>query len=262
MSHVLNSDTVKLKPQVIAQTDDYLVINKPAGLAAHGGGNLKEATLADWLLEMCPDLEKVGEDPSRPGLVHRLDKEVSGLMVIAKNQTSFLSLKNQFKNRQVHKEYLALVHGCLNKEAGQINFPIVRAKDGHRMAALPAGTAELLMRKNPHSRDQGNIDNWLKSRPAQTEFKLIKKFINYSLVRVKILTGRTHQIRVHFFASGHPLVGDQLYGNTKIQTKNKKWNLGRIWLVADRLSFQDLAGQKQEFSLATPPELLACLPKN
>lgn len=251
-----------IESKVIAETSDYLVIDKPAGLAVHGGGNIQEPTLIDWLLAKYPKIKTVGEDETRPGIVHRLDKEVSGLMVIAKNNQSFSSLKNQFKNRQIHKEYLALVHGHLKQDHGLINFSITRSRDGHRMAALPSGTEELLLRKSPRGRDQGNIDSWLKARTAETEFNVLKKFINYSLVQVQIKTGRTHQIRVHFFAYGHPLVGDRLYGAKKLQLKNEKLGLKRVWLLANHLSFRDLSGKIQKFTLETPTELLGCLPKN
>lgn len=251
-----------LVPKIISETSDYLVIDKPAGLAVHAGGNLKEPTLADWLLAAYPDIKDVGDDPVRPGIVHRLDKEVSGLMVIAKNQPSFNSLKNQFKERTVKKEYTALVHGQISPEWGEIAFPITRSQDGYKMAALPLGSEELLSRRHPRNRDQGNIDSWIKSKAALTEFETIKKLVNFTLLKVGIKTGRTHQIRVHFFALGHPLVGDPLYFTRKTAEKNKKINLGRIFLVADHLIFRDLQGAEQEFSLELPEELQAALPKN
>lgn len=250
------------EPEIISDTPDYLVINKPAGLAVHAGGNLQEPTLADWLIAKYPKIKNVGDDPIRPGLVHRLDKEVSGLMVVAKNAKSFENLKNQFKDREINKEYVALVHGKLHNDDGVINFPITRSKDGYKMAALPANTTELLTRRHPKGRDQGNIAGWFKSRTALTEFTVLKKFVNYTLLRVNIKTGRTHQIRVHFFAYGHPLVGDSLYCTPKTKAKNKKINLGRVFLVADHLSFRDLKGETRSFKIDLPPELLAALPKN
>jgi len=246
---------------VIFEDKDYLVINKPAGLAVHGGGNLKEPTLADWLIARYPAIKTVGDDASRPGLVHRLDKEVSGLMVIAKTQTAYENLKNQFKDRAVNKEYRALCYGQVANDTGVIDFPLKRAADGHRMAALPKGAEDLLRRPSPRNRDRGNISGFFRAKEAHTEFKVLKRFINYTLLRVKIKTGRTHQIRVHFFAAGHPLVGDPLYATVKTKAKNKKLALGRIWLVADHLSFKDLKGQKQAFSLDLPAELKAILPK-
>lgn len=256
----MNLDDFKI--EIIAETSDYLVINKPAGLAVHGGGNLKEPTLADWLIKKYPKIKKVGDDPIRPGLVHRLDREVSGLMVIAKNNQSFINLKNQFKEREIVKEYLALVYGRLSKDEGIIDFPITRSSEGYKMAALPNNASELLNRRHPQVRDQGNIESWLKSRQALTEFETIQKFINYTLLRVKIKTGRTHQIRVHFFAYGHPLVGDNLYCTKKTKEKNKKLPLNRVFLVACRLQFKSRDGQKQEFKINLPVELKNYLPRH
>jgi 23S rRNA pseudouridine1911/1915/1917 synthase len=250
-----------MTPHVIFEDNNYLVINKPAGLAVHGGGNLKEATLADWLIKFYPEIKKVGDDPARPGLIHRLDKDVSGLMVIAKTQAAFDNLKEQFKNREINKEYIALVYGQVVNETGEINFPIKRARAGYKMAALPLKTANLLTRPNPKNRDQGNIAGFFKAKEAITEFKILKKFVNYTLLRVKIKTGRTHQIRVHFFAYGHPLVGDNLYSTKKTKEKNKKLQLGRVFLVASHLSFHDLAGEKRDFKIDLPTELKNWLPK-
>ncbi len=242
-------------PEIIFENNDYLVINKPAGLVVHGGGNVKEETLADLLVARYPKIKTVGDDPIRPGIVHRLDKEVSGLMVIAKNQESFLNLKDQFKDRDINKEYIALVHGKTVNDFGSINFSIKRSSEGYKMAALPLNTADLLSRRQPKERDKGNLDGFFKAREAITEYTVIKHFVNYTLLQVKIKTGRTHQIRVHFFALGHPLVGDNLYFNKKSKAQNKKINLGRIFLVANKLSFKDKDGTKQAFSLEMPTEL-------
>ncbi|HBA36257.1 TPA: RluA family pseudouridine synthase [Candidatus Falkowbacteria bacterium] len=258
----MTTKLLSVVPEIISDNGEYLIINKPAGLAVHGGGNLKEPTLADWLIAKYPKIKTVGDDPARPGLVHRLDKDVSGLMVIAKNNKSFANLKNQFKSREINKEYLALVHGRLLKDEDTIDFPIKRSAAGYKMAALPLNSSRLLTRRHPQGRDQGNIDGWFKSRPATTEFTVLKKFVNYAFLRVKIITGRTHQIRVHLSAYGHPLVGDDLYGTKKTKAKNKKLALGRIFLVANHLSFLDLKGKQQDFSLSLPAELEAVLPKH
>jgi 23S rRNA pseudouridine1911/1915/1917 synthase len=249
-------------PQIIAETSDYLVINKPAGLAVHSGGNLKGPTLIDWLIANYPKIKDVGEDLTRPGLVHRLDKNVSGLMVVAKNNKSFLSLKNQFKERSVIKEYIALVYGQMISDDGIIDFPITRSKSGYKMAALPVKTEDLLFRHHPRRRDQGNVNSWFKSRTALTEFDVIKKFINYTLVKVRIKTGRTHQIRVHFFAYGHPLVGDDLYYTKKTKVKNEKLKLNRVFLVSVHLGFKDLQEKSQSFIIDLPDELTKVLPKH
>ncbi len=248
-------------PEIIFEDANYLVINKPAGLTVHGGSGIDEITLADLLLARMPDIATVGEDPIRPGIVHRLDKEVSGLMVIAKTEDAFRSLKEQFQKRDINKEYLALVHGQLSKDEDEINFPIKRSRDGHKMAALPLNVDQLLHRRRPQSRDEGNITGLFKAREAITQFQVLKKFINYTYVSVKIKTGRTHQIRVHFFAYGHPLAGDNLYFTKKTKVKNEKLGLGRVFLVASRLAFKDLAGEQREFALNLPIELEARLPK-
>ena len=242
-------------PEIVFETDDYLVINKPAGLAVHGGGNIKDTTLADLLIERYPKIKTVGDDPARPGIVHRLDKDVSGLMVVAKNNETFLYLKNQFKDRDIHKEYIALVNGKILNDFGEIDFPIKRSREGYKMAAMPHNTVDLLSRRKPTDRDQGNLEGMFKAREAITEYTVIKRFIHYTLVQVKIKTGRTHQIRVHFFALGYPLVGDPLYFNKKSKIQNKKANLGRIFLAANKLSFKDRSGETKDFSLEMPAEL-------
>ena len=232
--------------QVIADNKEYIVVNKPSGLTIHGADHIKEITLSDLILKKYPKIKKVGEDPSRPGIVHRIDKEVSGLVVAAKTQDSFDSLKKQFKERTVEKQYMALVYGKIEKEADIINFPINRASAGHKMAALPAtvkGSANIAGRK------------------AITEFKIIKNFINYTLIEVNIKTGRTHQIRVHMAAYGHPIVGDNLYSTKKTREQNKKLELGRIFLFANKLSFNDLTGESREFKINMPEELEKFLEK-
>jgi len=223
------------KIKVIADTNEYLVINKPSGLIVHGAEHIKDYTLADWLIKKYPKIIKVGENSVRPGIVHRLDKDVSGVMVIAKTQDSFDSLKEQFQKRKVKKEYTALVYGRIGKDGDEINFPIKRSGNGYKMAAIPTAIE--------------------KSRIAITEFKIIKKFINYTLLKVKIKTGRTHQIRVHMLAYGHPVVGDNLYNTKKTREQNSKLNSERIFLVADSLSFYDLKGELQSFKIKLPKNL-------
>lgn len=237
---------------IIFEDNNYLVIDKPSGIAVHAGGNIVGPTLVDWLLDYYPKIKTIGEDPIRPGIVHRLDKEVSGLMVIAKTQESFNDLKQQFKNRTIHKQYTALVHGQLSKAYDTINFPIKRSSEGYKMAAMPHNTDHLLIRHNPKNRDRGNIEGTFKSKEAITEFQILQKLINYTLIKVTIKTGRTHQIRVHFFAYGHPLVGDNLYCTSKTKVKNKKINLSRIFLVADSLSFLNLDKKELSFSINLP----------
>ena len=229
--------------QIIAETNDYLVINKPAGLIVHGGNGITEPTLTDALEKKYPALR--GDDPLRPGIVHRLDKEASGAMVIAKTQDMFESLKEQFQARTVTKKYLALVYGAIEKEHDEITFAIARSAKGYKMAARPA--------------NQDGLPAGLAGRRAVTEIFIKQKFINYTLLDVVIKTGRTHQIRVHLAAYGHPIVGDDLYGTRTTKELNKKLGLGRIWLHACVLGFDDLQNRRQEFSIELPPELKSIL---
>lgn len=250
-----------LEPTIIFENDDYLVINKPAGLIVHGGTGITESVLTDWLRVRYPEIENVGDDPIRPGIVHRLDKEASGLMVIAKNQKAFNYFKKQFQNRKITKKYIALAHGAISKEEDTIAFPIKRSKDGYKMAALPVSSETISDKNKPNNRDRGTLRAQEESKEAITEFCVLHRYINYTLLDVTIKTGRTHQIRVHFYAYGHPLVGDPLYWTKKSKVKNEKIKLGRIFLVAKELSFKDLDGEKQKFSIELPADLQSFLDK-
>lgn len=236
MSEAKPDESKKLfsKIKIIAETNDYVVLNKPAGLLMHPASNVNAVSLVDWLLQTYPKIRQVGEDPMRPGIMHRLDREVSGLVVVAKNQNSFDDLKRQFKSRLIMKEYTALVHGADLPDMGEINFLIERSSQGYKMAAKPLSQT---------------------GKTAITTFTVMKRFHNYTLVTVHIKTGRTHQIRAHFSAYNHPVVGDDLYTGLKLRTLNKKLDLGRIFLIATKLSFIDIKGQKQTFSIKIPNNL-------
>ncbi len=222
------------KIKIIAETDDYVVINKPAGLLMHPASNVNAISLVDWLLENYPKIRSVGEDPLRPGIMHRLDREVSGLVVVAKNQNSFDDLKRQFKSRLIKKEYTTLVHGADMPDEGEINFLIERSTQGYKMAAKPLNQT---------------------GKNALTNFTVKTRYHNYTLLSVHIKTGRTHQIRAHFSAYNHPVVGDDMYTGLKLRGLNKKIDLGRIFLVATNLSFTDLKGKRQDFSIKIPTNL-------
>lgn len=228
-----------MKYQKIFVNDEFIVINKPAGLLVHGAKHISEESLVDELLKEFPEITKVGDDPDRPGLMHRLDKLASGLMVVARTQDSFDNLKKQFQKREVTKIYTALVFGKVIKDEDEIDFPIDRSAKGFKMAALP------------RSKDGVNNEE---GRRAFSEFTVIQRFINYTLLQVKIKTGRTHQIRVHMAAYGHPLVGDDLYGTAKTKIKNKKLGVSRIYLVASELTFKDLTGEQHHFKIDLPDE--------
>lgn len=227
----LKTESDQPKIDIIDETAEFLVINKPAGLTVHGRNDY---TLADWLKTKYPEIERVGDDPERPGIVHRLDKDVSGLMVIAKTQASFNNLKKQFQNRTITKEYTALVHGKIQRDSSTINFPIRRASEGYKMAAIP-----LTIKGKPTET----------GRLAETEFRIITRLVNYTLLKVKIKTGRTHQIRVHLAAYDHPVVGDRIYGTAKTRRQNQTLGLNRIFLIADHLRFTDLAGEAKDYKI-------------
>lgn len=215
-----------LSPEVIKETPDWIVIDKPSGLLVHPTAENETDTLADWLVEHDPKIGKVGEDPSRPGIMHRLDREVSGLMVIAKNQNAFDDLKKQFAEHSTGKTYLALAHGNLPKDEGEIKFKIARSKQGGRMAARPEGD------------EQG--------KAAWTHYKVTKRFKNANLVELQIMSGRTHQIRAHLFAMSCPVVGDTLYTRKDI----KPIKTPRLLLQAVKLEFDDPKTQeRQKFEL-------------
>jgi 23S rRNA pseudouridine1911/1915/1917 synthase len=246
------------QPEVIAETEDYLVINKPAGLLVHPTEKQEDWSVAAWLKEYAPAVTKIfqqdklltEEERQRPGIVHRLDADVSGLMVIAKTLPMYFCLKEQFQERKIKKIYLALVYGVTTKESGDINLPIGRATAGHKMAA----------HTTQHPDD----------RSAKTEYQTLRRFLNHSFLAVTIHTGRTHQIRAHLQAIGYPLVGDPIYhpkkDNFHDSTKKIKikHDLDRPFLHSANLGFYDLANNWQEFSSPLPAELdayLAQLPK-
>ncbi len=223
-----------LGKMIVEETPGWIVVNKPAGILVHPDTLHKDGTLVDLLIEHYPPLVKVGEDLERPGIVHRLDKEVSGLMVVAKTQDAFDGLKNQFSHHQTKKIYLALVQGAPPKEEGDIRFRIARSGTKARMAA------------RPESESRG--------KAAWSHYKVIKKSRKYSLLQVEILSGRTHQIRAHLFALGCPVVGDQLYVG-----KDAKGRLGRegrsdrIMLQSVELTFND-PGNNEKLTFKLPPD--------
>ena len=230
-------EKILIEPEIIQEADDYLIINKPAGLIVHPTEGLKEKTLTDYLKERYPEIAQVGDDPLRPGLVHRLDKDVSGLMILARNQKMFMHLKEQFQNRTIEKKYLALVHGQVLNDHDIINFPLKRSKLSGKMVSKPKGEA---------------------GKDSITEFDIKQRFVNYTFLDVNLKTGRSHQIRAHLQAYGHPLVGDKLYKNKKLKVKIE---LNRIFLHSYYLSFTDLAGEIQTFEQPLPDQLNDILKK-
>ncbi len=228
---------------VLEEANDYLVINKPAGLLVHETDAHEVGTLADWIVEKYPEIRGVGEAANRPGIVHRLDKEASGLMVIAKNQAMFEHLKQQFQARTIDKEYEVLVHGIMPDNYGVIDFDIDRGSDGSMVSRPKIDKTTL---KGAAHEQPG--------KAALTEFTVLKQYARFALLRVKIHTGRTHQIRVHMRAFNHPVVGDDLYFNTKLNRK-RDHALGRLFLHAAKLGFDDLDGKRVVFEVTLPDKL-------
>lgn len=198
----------KIPLQIVFENDSVIVVNKPAGMVVHPSAGHSSSTLVHALLAHLPQLTDQA-DKQRPGIVHRLDKDTSGLILVAKSETSQLWLQQQFSSRQVEKTYLALVDGHPRTQRGRIEASIYRhPNDRKKMAIAPAS----------------------KGREAVTLFSVEKEFPNHTLLKVKPLTGRTHQIRVHLTSIGLPIVGDTLYGR-----KNPSLPLRRQFLHAFEL---------------------------
>jgi len=229
--------------KVVQETKDYIVVDKPAGVLVHPTQAGEKDTLVDFVLKKYKEVKKVGDSPERPGIVHRLDKQASGLLVIARNQKMFEHLKTQFQDRTVEKEYIVLVYGKMTQEHGIIDFDIDRGKEG-RMVSRPK-TNKLSVAKTLHVQP---------GKEAITEYFLEKQIGRFALLRVRIHTGRTHQIRAHMFAFNRPVVGDKLYFNKKLIKKNEP-KLDRLFLHAQKLCLNDLEGEKVCFESALPEEL-------
>ena len=209
---------------IVYEDSDLLVVDKPAGLAVHPAPGHPSHTLVNAILAHCPDFAISGS--MRPGIVHRLDKNTSGLMVVAKNDAAQQSLSNQMKARSVLKRYLVLIQGHLSPERAIIDAPIGR-DPGHRkrMAVVSEG------------------------REARTQYRVIKYLNGYTLIEVTLETGRTHQIRVHLSSIGFPVVGDEVYGR-------KSPHLGRQFVHACQLGFRlHSSGEYVEFSSKLPADL-------
>lgn len=178
--------------EIIYEDSDIIVVNKPKGLVVHPANGNPDGTLVNAIMNICKDsLSGIGGE-KRPGIVHRLDKDTSGILIVAKNDKAHLQMSEQIKNREVKKIYIALVKGIINENEATINMPIARSKKDRKKMAVDK---------------DGKV--------AITHFKVLKRYNKYTLLEIKIDTGRTHQIRVHMAEIGHPVVGDEVYSNGK-----------------------------------------------
>jgi len=232
-----------MNPEILFENDDVLVVNKPAGLVVHGDGRTEEMTLADWLVREYPEITSVGEPweaPGgtfipRPGIVHRLDRDTSGVMIIARSQEAFEFLKKAFQEREIEKTYYAFVYGNILEESGTIDKPIAKSKKDFRMWSAQPGSRGM-------------------SREAVTEYRVLARAEDKSacLVEAKPRTGRTHQIRVHMKAIHHPLVCDALYA----PNRECLFGFGRVALHARALTLTLPSGKIETFEAPFPDDFI------
>lgn len=236
---------------IIYEDKDIIAVNKPAGLVAHPDETHKEGTLIQEIIKLRPEIKSVGDLPAgrqasqlRPGIVHRLDKDTSGVLIIAKNQPTFEYLKSLFQKKEIIKKYIALVEGEIKNNSGVINLPIGKSKSDFR-------------KKLASEKARGEL------REAITEYKILERFIivqhsvlhkmiHYTLVEAYPKTGRTHQIRVHFKAIGHPIVCDSLYGGKNARCP---FGLKRHFLHANFLEFTTQSGVRLKLEADLPEDL-------
>ncbi len=219
--------------KVLYVDKEIIVVNKSPGIAVHGGGSVSGETMVDVLLEKFPEIARVGEDPARPGIVHRLDRDTSGVMVVARTQESFATLKSLFKTRVVEKKYWAIVCGIMKEKHGVIELPI------GRVAATPL--------KRGVAGGRGKVRG---AREAITAYRVLTQGSAYALVELTPKTGRMHQLRVHLKAIGHPVACDVKYGGKNVCCPPGAL---RQLLHAQSISFSFPEGRKLYFE-ADPPE--------
>lgn len=220
-----------LPVKVLYEDADVVAVDKPAGMVVHAGAGRFTGTLVNALLHRFGGLSGVGGE-ARPGIVHRLDRFTSGVLLVARHDAAHRRLAEQFARRQVEKVYLALVHGEVKADRGRIEKPI--ARDRFRRVRMTARAAQ--------------------GRQAVTEYRVLRRYHGFTLLEVRIHTGRTHQIRAHFASLGHPVAGDRLYGAPR------RADLERFFLHARRVSFlQPSTGERVTVDSPLPPELVSWL---
>jgi 23S rRNA pseudouridine1911/1915/1917 synthase len=230
---------------IVYQDSEVIVVNKPSGLVVHPAPGHFEGTLVNTVLFHCPDFQSPGTDMTRPGIVHRIDRFTSGLLVIAKTPRAFASLSEQAREHAFDRRYLALVRGEFPEDCGRINVPIGRSiSDPSRMSVTG-----------------------IKGREAVTRFEVLERFVRACLVALVLETGRTHQIRVHLRFAGHPVLGDPVYGSTDYsawkhdeRVASALASLHGQALHAERLGFiHPRTGQEMRFTVPPPPDFAAAL---
>ena len=223
-----------MKLSIVYEDTNLLVINKPSGLITHPkNAEDTQKSVTGWLVEKYPEIKTVGEDPLRPGLVHRLDKDTSGLLVIAKTQDSFFYLKSLFQDKKIKKFYLALVNGKPKEPKGIIDAPMGRI--GMKRTTQLHGKKKLKDEKT-----------------AVTEYNTLKNFRDFTLLEVSPHTGRTHQIRVHLKSIGTTVAGDPLYGHKNVTNPKQP---ERLFLHAYKLQFVSPDGKALSFETNLPEDL-------
>ncbi len=228
--------------KILYEDKDILAIDKPSGISVHGDGRTKEKTVSDWFAKKYPKAKNVGEpilidgkEIPRPGIVHRLDKDTSGVLIIVKNKKAFEYFKNQFMNREIKKVYNTLVYGYVKDDRGIINASIGRSPSDHRKRIASRGK-------------KGKL------KEAVTEYRVLKRFeINkekFTWLEARPKTGRTHQIRVHMKFLNHPVVCDKLYAGDKVCPKSIK----RMVLHASSIEFINITGKSIKIESPLPKE--------
>ena len=218
---------------IIYEDADVLIVNKPRGMVVHPAAGNEDGTLVNAVMYHCGDSLSAIGGVLRPGIVHRIDKDTTGLLAVAKNNAAHLSLSDQLKDRSLSRTYFALVHGNIKVDSGTVDAPIARSESDRKKMAI--------------ARKDG--------REAVTDFTVEERFGKYTLVRCKLRTGRTHQIRVHMRHIGHPIVGDKTYG-----VKNDEFNLEGQLLHAGEIGFvHPSTGENMSFSAPLPEDFLHVL---
>jgi 23S rRNA pseudouridine1911/1915/1917 synthase len=234
----LSVDSDPLPVHVVHEDPYIIVLNKPPGLVVHPASGNRSGTLVNRLVHHFPELRNIGEDPTRPGVVHRLDKDTSGLILVARTDHSLNFLQKEFKFHRVEKTYLALVSGSDLADSGDIILPVGR---------------------HPKHRKRMSV-NHDTGKPARTSWQVVQRFDHACLIKVQLYTGRTHQIRVHFYDMGHPLLGERIYQYRR--NRRKQQIHPRQMLHAWQMGFRHpYSGQKIRFHVDPPQDFISAVAK-